>query len=216
MGGMATAERRAQPARVDATRNRERIIAAAREAFVEHGPAVPLDAIAHRAGVGNATLYRHFADRHELIHVVASYSLARITEQAESALAEETDAFEALRRFVHRAADERVGALCSLLYEGFDKNDPHVVDARVRLEAVVTELMDNAREAGQLRPDVGIGDLMVAITQLTRPIAGTACAHVERFMHRHLQLFLDGFRAPARSELCGTAATFEDFEPDRT
>nr|WP_231948824.1 TetR/AcrR family transcriptional regulator [Jiangella alkaliphila] len=209
---MATAERRGQPARVDATRNRERIIAAAREAFVEQGPTVPLDAIAHRAGVGNATLYRHFADRHELIHVVASYSLARITEQAESALAEETDAFEALRRFVHRAADERVGALCSLLYEGFDKNDPHVVAARLRMEAVVTELMDNARESAQLRPDVGIGDLMVAITQLTRPVAGTACVHVERFMHRHLQIFLDGLRAPARSELSGTAVTFEELE----
>ena len=211
MGGMTTAERKAQPARVDATRNRERIIAAAREAFVEHGPAVPLDAIAHRAGVGNATLYRHFSDRHELIHVVASYSLARITEQAEAALEEETDAFEALRRFVHRAADERVGALCSLLFEGVDTNDPHVVDARLRLEAAVTRLMDNARESGELRPDVGLGDLMVAITQLTRPVAGTACSQVERFMHRHLQLFLDGLRAPARSELSGTAVTFEDF-----
>ena len=211
MGGMATAERKAQSARVDATRNRERIIAAAREAFVEHGPAVPLDAIAHRAGVGNATLYRHFADRQDLIRVVASYSMARITEQAEAALDEEPDAFEALRRFVHRAADERVGALCSLLFEGFDKNDPHVVDARLRLEAAVTRLMDNARESGELRPDVGLGDLMVAITQLTRPVAGTACSQVERFMHRHLQLFLDGLRAPARSELSGTAVTFEDF-----
>nr|WP_238993031.1 TetR/AcrR family transcriptional regulator [Jiangella aurantiaca] len=212
---MATAERRAQPARVDATRNRERIIAAAREAFVEHGPSVPLDAIAHRAGVGNATLYRHFADRHELIHVVASYSLARITEQAESALAEETDAFEALRRFVHRAADERVGALCSMLYEGFDKDDPHVVDARIRLETAVEQLMDNARQSGQLRSDVGLGDLMVAITQLTRPVAGTECALIERYMHRHLQIFIDGLRAPARSELSGTAARFEDFEADR-
>lgn len=212
MGGMATTERRTQPARVDATRNRERIIAAAREAFVEHGPSVPLDAIAHRAGVGNATLYRHFADRQELIHVVASYSLARITEQADAAVEEEADAFEALRRFVHRAADERIGALCSLLYEGFDKNDPHVVDARLRLEAAVTRLMDDARESGQLRPDVGLGDLMVAITQLTRPVAGTVCSQVERYMHRHLQLFLDGLRAPARSELSGTAVTFEDFE----
>jgi AcrR family transcriptional regulator len=212
MGGMATAERKAQPARVDATRNRERIIAAAREAFVEHGPSVPLDAIAHRAGVGNATLYRHFADRRALIHVVASYSMARITEQAEAALEEEADAFEALRRFVHRAADERVGALCSLLFEGFDKNNSLVVDARIRLEEAVTRLMDNAREAGELRPDVGLGDLMVAITQLTRPVAGTGCAQLERFMHRHLQLFLDGLRAPARSELSGTAVTFEDLE----
>ncbi|WP_026876635.1 TetR/AcrR family transcriptional regulator [Jiangella gansuensis] len=214
MGASATADRKTGPVRTDATRNRERIIAAAREAFVEHGPNVPLDAIAHRAGVGNATLYRHFSDRHELVHVVASYSMARITEQAEAALAEEPDPFQALRRFVHRAADERVGALSSLLHEGFDKNDPHVVDARERLEATVTRLMDNARRSGQLRPDIALGDLMVAITQLTRPVAGTACSQVERFMHRHLQLFLDGLHTPARSELCGTAVTFEDFEAD--
>ncbi|TDE01298.1 TetR/AcrR family transcriptional regulator [Jiangella asiatica] len=213
MGATATADRKAASTRTDATRNRERIIAAAREAFVEHGPGVPLDAIAHRAGVGNATLYRHFADRRELVHVVASYSMARVTEQAEAAFAEEPDPFEALRRFVHRAADERVGALCSLLHDGFDKNDPHVVEARERLEASVERLMDNARRSGQLRTDVAIGDLMVAITQLTRPVPGTVCALVERFMHRHLQLFLDGLRTPARSELCGSAVTFEDLDP---
>ena len=49
--------------RADASRNRARIIGAARETLVEIGAEAPLDEIARRAGVGNATLYRHFADR---------------------------------------------------------------------------------------------------------------------------------------------------------
>ncbi|MEU1203678.1 TetR/AcrR family transcriptional regulator, partial [Streptomyces sp. NPDC005813] len=66
------------------------------------------------------------------------------------------------------------------------------------------------REAGQLRPDVEFGDLMIALSQLTRPLPGTACRGIDRFVHRHLQLFLDGMRAPARSVLPGVAATMGD------
>lgn len=214
MGG-ATAQMRPHRLRVDATRNRERIIAAAREAFVEHGPDVALDAIAHRAGVGNATLYRHFTDRQQLIHEVSLLCMTRVTEQAEAALAEEHDAFGALRRFVHQAADERIGSLCSLLNKGFDKSAPDVVGARQRLDGAINRLMDNARRSGQLRSDVAFGDLMVAITQLTRPMAGTMCSDFDRFMHRHLQLFLDGLHNPPRSELSGVPANLEALERQR-
>jgi hypothetical protein len=61
-----------------------------------------------------------------------------------------------------------------------------------------------------MRPDVGVGDLMIVVAQLSRPPAGTNCLVSDRFVHRHLQLFLDGLRAPARSELPGTAVTMED------
>jgi hypothetical protein len=61
-----------------------------------------------------------------------------------------------------------------------------------------------------MRTDVAVGDLMVALSQLTRPLPGTACPNMDRFVHRHLQLFLDGLEAPARSELPGTPATLED------
>lgn len=70
--------------------------------------------------------------------------------------------------------------------------------------------MARARRSGQLRDDVDVGDLMVALTQLTRPLPGTACPNMDRFVHRHLQLFLDGLMAPARSGLPGTAATLQD------
>ncbi|MEU1665990.1 helix-turn-helix domain-containing protein [Streptomyces sparsogenes] len=218
--GTTTAQQQSaaqQPARprlrADALRNRERIVAAAREVLVENGADVSLDEIARRAGVGNATLYRHFADRRELVHHVTVSVMERIAEQAEAALAEEPDAFSALRRFVHAAADERVGALCPLLSDGWiDKEHSDHIAARTRLEDAIGALMAAGRDSGQLRADIDVGDLMVALTQLTRPLPGGACVNFHLFVHRHLQLFLDGLAAPARSALPGSAATLEDLK----
>ncbi|MEU7056762.1 helix-turn-helix domain-containing protein [Streptomyces sp. NPDC046197] len=203
-------QRRATRPRADAVRNRERIVSAAREMFVEFGPEVPLDEIARRAGVGNATLYRNFPDRDALVREVVCSVMDRTAAAAEQALRETGDAFEALERFVHAAADQRIGALCPMVSSTFDQHHPDLEAARERIEHLVEEVMDRARAAGQLRPDVGVGDLMVAVTQLSRPLAGTGCLSIDRFVHRHLQLFLDGLRAPARSVLPGTAATMED------
>lgn len=201
--------------RADASRNRERIVAAAREAVVEHGPDVPLDEVARRAGVGNATLYRHFTSRTELIRQVTLFVMERTAQRAEAALAEEPDAFSALHRFVFEAAEERIGALCPLLTEVFDRNDPRLVEQRQHLENALNAIIDGAQRTGRLRPDIAVGDLMIALTQLTRPLPGTGCADFDRFVHRHLQLFLDGLRAPARSVLVGSSATLEDLQRSR-
>ncbi|MEW1697833.1 TetR/AcrR family transcriptional regulator [Streptomyces sp. NPDC093249] len=196
-------------------RNRERLVTTAREMFVEFGPQVPYDEVARRAGVGNATLYRNFPERSDLIREVVLSLLARVTELAERAAEEEADTFAALRRFTHGAAEERVGALCPMLDGAFDRDHPELTVERERLEEAVQGLVDRAREAGRLRADVGVGDLMVAVSQLTRPLPGTACTtHFQQYVHRHLQLFLDGLEAPARSELPGTAATLEDLRRD--
>lgn len=207
----AQRQRQRQPRlRADASRNRERIIDAAREAFVEWGPDVPLDEIARRAGVGNATVYRNFADRRELIVEVTLESMRRITSLAEAALTDDAEPFEALRRFVHRGADERIGALCPLLADGFDATAPEVAATRDRLDTSLENLMARARADGTLRDDVGVGDLMVALAQLTRPLPGLACGvGFDTFVHRHLELFVDGLMNPARSTLSGSAATFE-------
>ncbi|HET6359648.1 TetR/AcrR family transcriptional regulator [Streptomyces sp.] len=202
--------RRAPRPRADALRNRERIVTAAREMFTEHGCEVPLDEIARRAGVGNATLYRNFPDREALVREVVCSVMDRTSEEAERALAETSDAFEALSRFAHAAADERVSALCPMVAATFDQHHPDLEAARKRVEQLVELLMERARAAGQLRPDVGVGDLTVAIAQLSRPPAGTGCGMFDRFVHRHLQLFLDGLRAPAASELPGATTTMED------
>ncbi|WP_149180175.1 TetR/AcrR family transcriptional regulator, partial [Streptomyces sp. TRM49041] len=201
--------RRAPRPRADALRNRERIVTAAREMFVEFGADVPLDEIARRAGVGNATLYRHFPDRAALVHEVVVSVMVRITESAELAAAEEADTFAAVRRFAHEAADERIGALCPMLSGTFDSDEPELAAARGKLEGAVQGLFQRAQAAGRLRADVAVGDLLVALSQLTRPLPGTACPDSDPFVHRHLQLLLDGLEAPARSELPGTAATLE-------
>ncbi|MER6327823.1 TetR/AcrR family transcriptional regulator [Streptomyces sp. NPDC001034] len=204
------APRKATRPRADALRNRERIVTAAREMFVEHGPDVPLDEIARRAGVGNATLYRNFPDRDALVREVVCSVMDRTAEAAERALTETGDAFAALEHFVHACADERISALCPMVSSTFDRHHPDLEAARERVESLVAEVMGRAVTAGQLRSDVGVGDLMIAVAQLSRPPAGTDCPRGDRFVHRHLQLLLDGLRAPARSVLPGSAVTVEE------
>ncbi|MQS34634.1 TetR/AcrR family transcriptional regulator [Streptomyces katsurahamanus] len=202
--------------RADALRNRERIVTAARELFVVRGSGVPLDEVARRAGVGNATLYRHFPDRTALIHQVVLSVMSRITGRAEEAAAAEADPFDAVRRFVHAAADERIGALCPMLSDSFDRDHPELHAGHHALERAVAGLVERAQTAGRMRSDVAVGDLMVALTQLTRPLHDHACMDIDRFAHRHLQLFLDGLEAPARSELPGRAVTLDDLRAPMT
>ncbi|GJF30852.1 TetR family transcriptional regulator [Kitasatospora sp. NE20-6] len=197
--------------RADASRNRARIIGAARETLVEIGAEAPLDEIARRAGVGNATLYRHFADRRDLLHHVTLSVLSRVLEHAEAGL-HEPDAFEALSRFTHTAADERIGALCPMIADHIDHDDPELESARLRLKQATTELIARAHASGQLRSDIGVGDYFLGVTQLTRPIPGTGCIDLDQFLHRHLQVFLDGLRAPAPSALPGRPVSLDDLK----
>jgi AcrR family transcriptional regulator len=201
--------------RADAARNRERIVAAACEAIVELGPDVALDEVARRAGVGNATLYRHFSDRGDLLRHVTLSVVARTVKRAEDALAQEPDAFAALCRFVHEAVDERIGTLCSLLTDAIDRQDPEVINQIEQMERSVSAVLQRAQSSGQVRSDIAVGDVMVAVTQLARPLPGTCCASIDRFARRHMQLFLDGLRAPARSVLPGAAATLEDLQASK-
>ena len=195
--------------RADAIRNRGRIVDAAREAIVEFGPDVPLDEVARRAGVGNATLYRHFADRRELIRQVVLSVMDRAAQCAEDALVEEPDAFAALRRFAFGATEEYIGALCPMISEAFDRQDPEIAARVGRLENAVTAITERAQHDGLLRDDIGYGDLMLSLAQLARPLPGTGCGGFAPFAHRHLQLLLDGLRAPARSVLEGAPVTLE-------
>lgn len=199
--------------RADSARNRERIIAAAREVFVASGPAAPLDEIARDAGVGNATLYRHFPDRDALVRGVVLAVTDRIAERGREALRQETDPFQALCRFVSGAVEERVGALCPVLSHRFAGADAESREARERLEGVTAELIARAHRSGQVRADVAGGDLMVVISQLTRPLPGMDRAAIGPFVQRHLRLFLDGLCARDCSQLPGEAATLETLRP---
>src|SRR5215211_9158990 len=89
-----------RPKRADARRNYDKLIAAARDAFAEHGTSASLEEIARRAEVGIGTLYRHFPSRQELLEAVYVEEVEGVCRRAD----ELTDLppWEALAEWLHR------------------------------------------------------------------------------------------------------------------
>jgi AcrR family transcriptional regulator len=196
--------------RADAARNRARILDAAQDAFIEYGADVPLDEIAKRAGIGNATVYRHFPDRRALVRGVVLEVMERAISVAQRAYAEESDPFEALSRLVHDAVNWKIGALCPMLSEWTDLDEPEVFETKERLDGIARTIIGAAQEAGSMRDDVSSDDVFMAVAQLVRPFPGAPFDSLLPFVHRHLQLLLDGLRAPARAPLPGSPQSLED------
>jgi AcrR family transcriptional regulator len=102
---------RPAPLRVDAQRNLEHVLRAAREVFGELGYGAPMEDIARRARVGVGTVYRRFPSKDVLVRRIAEEETARLTEQARSALGEEEEAWSALARFLRTSAASGAGRL---------------------------------------------------------------------------------------------------------
>lgn len=100
--------------------------------------------------------------------------------------------------------------MCPLLSEDVDKCHPDMVAMRERMDHVTGALVDRAHASGQLRADVGTGDLMMVITHLARPLPGTGCAANDQFVHRHLDIMLDGLRDLDPTPLTGSAVAIRD------
>lgn len=178
--------------RADALRNREQILHATVDLVVEKGPAVPLEVIAKRAGVGIATLYRHFPDRMVLLRQVALDLLRQSTHEAATALAEEDDAFTALTRYMHDSIDLRIGAIMPVLVEKVPMDD-ELLTARQESREAVDELVHQAHEQRSLRPDVKSGDIGLLIMRFALPLSDAiAPEDNHRLSHRHMELLLDG------------------------
>lgn len=202
--------------RADAARSRRRILEAARDVFLTHGLDAPLDLIVRRAGIGPGTLYRRYPDREALVRDLTGDLLARLEGVAEAAAAADGDAFEAVRRFVHAAADLRMGAVVPVLLEGLVV-DEELVRIRTATVSTVETLIDAAHRSGRLRHDVGMGDLVLLSIRLSRPLPGG----LDRLdadgdlLHRHLDLALDGLdtaaaTASAAAPAPGTPLSFAD------
>lgn len=178
--------------RADAIRNREQILRAAVDLMVEQGPTVPLEMIARRAGVGIATLYRHFPDRTVLLRQVALDVLTQATAAAKAALAEEPDAFTALARYLHDAIDLRIGVVMPMLAERV-LMDEELVTARDVSQEAMSAVVRAAHEEGSLRTDVGSGDIGLLMIRMTPPLpVAISPEDNHRLSHRHLELVLDG------------------------
>ncbi|MFC4056583.1 TetR/AcrR family transcriptional regulator [Actinomadura syzygii] len=202
-----------RPLRADARDNRNRILAAAAEVFVEQGPGAPLEEISRRAGTGIATLYRRFPDRRSLTTAVALDALQRTTAEAKRARDEEPTAFTALVRYMHRVLDIGIGAVFPVLLAEIPFEDAEIATARDDGVAIMDALVATAQKDGDLRPDVTHGDVGMMLVRLSRPMPGPMPRHIAlQVAHRHLDLLVDGLRASSQRPgmLGGPALTFGD------
>ncbi|MFD6528398.1 TetR/AcrR family transcriptional regulator [Streptomyces sp. NPDC060184] len=102
---------RSAPLRVDAQRNLEHVLRAAREVFGELGYGAPMEDVARRARVGVGTVYRRFPSKDVLVRRIAEAETARLTEQARAALGQEDEAWSALSRFLRTSVASGAGRL---------------------------------------------------------------------------------------------------------
>jgi len=189
-------DRGGRPQRADARRNRETLLVHAVELVAEHGPDVSLDLIARSAGVGNATLYRHFPDRAALLHAIALRVINATAQAAEAALAEEPDSYAALARYLGEALTVRVGWVMPAIAASLPPEDAALSAARSRSLAAVTRLIADAQRDGAIRPDVTFGDLSLLLIRLARPLPpGRDRAVQDAVAARHLAIVLAGLRA---------------------
>jgi AcrR family transcriptional regulator len=204
-----------RPLRADAQLNRSRILDAARDAFVERGPSVPLDDIARRAGTGIATLYRRFPDRQALMRAVVLEALARTAEAARRAADDESDPFAALVRYMHSALDIRTGAVIPALLDEIPIDDEEMIRARTEGSDTLQGIIDAAHRAGTLRRDVTFGDIGLLIVRMSRPLPGSFPPDLNASLgHRHLDLIINGLRSrPGRpAKIGGPAMSLGDLQ----
>ena len=181
--------------RADARRNREMLLASAAELVEERGADVPLDLIAKSAGVGSATLYRHFPDRTSLLRAIAMQVISATAEAAESALAEEPDSYAALARYLREALKIRVGWVMPAIAAAVRSDDGELASVRQRSLTAVTRLIANAQRDGAIRPDVTFGDLSLMLIRLARPLPPSHDrATQDGVAARHLAIVLSGLR----------------------
>ncbi|MFF7977092.1 TetR family transcriptional regulator [Streptomyces sp. NPDC007905] len=102
---------RTAPLRVDAQRNLEHVLRAAREVFGELGYGAPMEDVARRARVGVGTVYRRFPSKDVLVRRIAEEETARLTEQARAALGQEDEPWSALSRFLRTSVASGAGRL---------------------------------------------------------------------------------------------------------
>ncbi|MGW4733401.1 TetR/AcrR family transcriptional regulator [Streptomyces shenzhenensis] len=177
--------------RADAQLNRRRIIAVARTAFADEGLDLPMREIARRTGLGIATVHRHFPARTDLV----TAALAELVEECRKdmqALLDEPDPWRALSGAVHNFAEHRLQdrGLNEALFGSHPAAAAFAADRRGQARAM-EQLVDRAREAGAVRPDVTVQDVRVCLGA----IASFRLAHSATDLQRLVRLLLIGLAA---------------------
>jgi AcrR family transcriptional regulator len=181
------------PLRADAERNRQRLLAAAKELFATRGLHVTLDDIARHAGVGTGTAYRRFANKDELIDALMVDRISEIGAIAQESL-EEPDPWLGLTSFFNRAlalqaADRGLKEVLFSSGRGRERSD----QARLRIAPIVTKLVARAKEAGVVRPDIDTSDVPLINFMLNTIVDFSRDTEPELY-RRYLAIVLDGLR----------------------
>lgn len=173
-------ERRAG-SRADAVRNRALLLGAAREVFAEKGPGAPLDDVVRRAGVGNATIYRHFPTRRDLLVAVYAEEVEALRVRGEALLIcrpPEDALFTWVRAFVGHVASKRELALAI----------PDERGGRADLFgrwhetmcSTVSALLVQAQDAGAVSPNIAASDLLALASGVA--LAGSDGDQIDRLL----------------------------------
>ncbi len=180
--------------RADAARNARLLLAAAKELFDEHGPEVAMDEVARRAGIGNATLYRNFPTRSDLLIAVYADEVTELCQQGAALLGEPSAAealFTWLDSFVVHVAAKRALALA-----GTESSDERRTELFARwhesMRSTAERLLTRAQAAGAVRTDLTVTDVLALASAAA--LAGTSTRHAQQL----LQILRHGFAgAPA-------------------
>jgi AcrR family transcriptional regulator len=195
-----TEERDRPRLRADAERNRERVVAAAREVFRERGLYAPLEEVAARAGVGVATLYRRFPARADLITAVFEEKMTAYADSVERALVD-PDPWQGFCRHVETVCGMQVAdrGMTDVLTMTFPA-DARFEAARSRAYAGFVELVGKAKATGRLRADFSPEDLAMVLMANAGVITATGDAAPETW-RRLVAYFLQAFAAEAAHPL---------------
>ncbi|HST42766.1 MAG TPA: TetR/AcrR family transcriptional regulator [Conexibacter sp.] len=166
---MSTAERGAgsgsQPKRADARRNQEALLEAAAAVFVTSGVEAPMREIAAEAGVGTATIYRHFPTRADLIVAVYRHQVESLAEAGPALLRDSATPHAALTLWIDRFVDFVVTkqGLAAVIQSDDPCYDPLHAYFIDRLVPVCQQLLDAAVDAGEIPPGQAAYELMRAV-----------------------------------------------------
>ncbi|AHH16832.1 putative transcriptional regulator, TetR family [Nocardia nova SH22a] len=192
------AGRIAKPLRADARRNRDHVLAVAREMLSAEGSSASFDEIARRAGVGVGTVYRHFPTRNALFEAVVVGRVEEFTERARALAGADSAPESAFCAFFAHLVGEV--ALNQALCEALDGGDGTaiVIPSRLRRDFVESfgSLLAHAKKAGEIRSDVDIHDVL----DLLIGMAGAEHrARLRGAPGTLITVALDGLRSPAPS-----------------
>ena len=187
--------------------NDERILEAARAVFIED-PGAPISAVAERAGVGISALYRRYPSKEELLRRICGDGLQRYIDEAEAALADDGDPWEAFVKFMHRNVDADTSTLTLSLAGTFTPSFELYRDAE-RASALGTRLFERTKTAGAIRDDVDVNDVGFLLEQVAA-VKVRDGGRTKQLRHRYLTLLLDALHSAPGTKLPGPPPTWEE------